>query len=693
MEAVMLDTEKTQAQLIDELEVLRGRVRELERLTDPQERDRVLHDMGERIKELRCVYGVARSIHDRKNLDEIFQDVTALIPPGWHYPEITRGRVCFGGVKYDSCPFEETPWKLASDIVIGGERRGAVEVYYTQERPELDEGPFLAEERNLIDGIALALSEAVERKEAEEALQVREHELGERVKELSCLYGIAELVERPGATLERILQGTVDLIPPSWQHASIAGARITVEGRVYRTANFCETIWKQASDVVVGGNKAGCVELCYLEERPESDEGPFLEEEQRLIGAIAQRVGRVVERIRGEEERAALQEQLHQAQKMEAVGQLAGGITHDVNNFATAILGYVALARAALEEDHKAIELLDGLEDAAEQAASLTRALLTFSQKLVTKKEAVDLREQVNRALKLLRRVMPASIEVVADSLDGPPIWVHADEAQVQQVVMNLAINARDSMPDGGTLRVSVSKAIGDQDETRQEKEGNHLVARLVVADSGIGMTPEVQTRIFEPFFTTKPRGQGTGLGMAITHGIVKEHGGHIGFHTEPGQGTTFTVEFPLIEGEFASAIVRTPTITARGQGEVVLLAEDNRHVQRIITSALQSLNYEVIQAHDGASLMERFAEQRSRIQLLVIDLDLPKRSGDDCLREIRATGVNVPAIIITGGSGADLEEKLDEDSTLLRKPFQITEFSALAGRLLAARRPQEAPA
>jgi len=407
----------------------------------------------------------------------------------------------------------------------------------------------------------------------------------------------------------------------------------------------------------------------------------------------------ITERKRGEQERAVLQEQLHQAQKMEAIGQLADGVAHDFNNLLAAITGYSSLAKTTIPKDHEAIKLLEGVEEAAEQAGGVTNSLLTFSQKTVTEKAPVELRGLVEKSVRLLRRVLPAGVELVADTAGEAAVWVRADRTQMQQIVLNLAINARDAMPDCGTLRVSVSRMPTDRRESAASAGSRTFalapgcegpVARLVVSDTGTGMSPEVQARIFEPFFTTKPRGQGTGLGLAIIHGIVKDHGGRIEVESEPARGTTFTVVLPSLEKEAIPQVVKSPSAPPTGRGELILLAEDNRHLRSIILSALDSLGYEVVPAGDGNSLMECFERHRTRVRLLVIDIDFPKRSVVDCLRDIRAGGFQTPAIIITGVVDTDLESQLDEDTLLLHKPFQISDLGALVGNVLGAQGDRE---
>ncbi len=531
-----------------------------------------------------------------------------------------------------------------------------------------------------------------ERDRAEEELKRRTHDLGERLKELNCLYVISKLAEQPDITTEQIIQGTVGIIPSSWQYPELTKARITLEDRVSSTADFRESQWRQASEIVVHGKPIGSVEVYYLTEQPADYEGPFLKEERSLINAIAEQLGRTIQRIRLEEERATLKEQLHQAQKMEAIAQLAGGVAHDFNNLLTVITGCVSLAKDALPDDHKAVESLSVVQEAADQAAGVTRSLLTFSHRMKAKKETVKLQASVETSLRLLRHVLPADIEVETDTA-CEPIWIHADGTQLQQIIMNLAINARDAMPNGGTLKIAVSKSTPRIVGLASLADPEAPVARLVVSDSGIGMEPDVQERIFEPFFTTKPRGQGTGLGLAIIHSIVEDHDGRIRVQSEPGRGTTFFVELPLVDVDALQGTPEEASSPRRGRGEVVLLAEDNRHVRGILTSALGSLDYEVIQVDNGSALIDCFERHRKRIGLLVIDVDLPKRSGADCLREIRSSGGSAPAIIITARADVDLEKRFGEDTTLLCKPFQIADFSSLVGDVLAEHHKQESRA
>ena len=216
------------------------------------------NELNERVKELNCLYGISKLVENNgRSLEEVLQGTVELIPPSWQFPEITCSRIVIQDKAFATKNFKESSWKLSSDIIVHGERFGAVEVCYLEERNEFDEGPFLTEERSLINAIAEGLGRIVERNMSEEALQNQTHKLGERVKELNCLYGISSLVEKQGIAVESILQGTVDLIPPSWQYPEITCARVILRNREFQTANFRETIWEQRSNIHVNGESMG----------------------------------------------------------------------------------------------------------------------------------------------------------------------------------------------------------------------------------------------------------------------------------------------------------------------------------------------------------------------------------------------------------------------------------------------------
>ena len=268
------------------------------------ERERIEHALRERVKELRCLYGIAKLMERYEpSLDSLLQGAVDLLPPSWQYPEVTCARIIFEEKQYKSSGFQETGYKQSTDIILADERVGVVEVYYTKEMPPADEGPFLKEERALIDAVAERVSTAAKRIRAEHALR-------ERVKELRCLYGIAKLVERYEPSLDSLLQRAVDLLPPSWQYPEVTCARIIFEEKQYKSSGFQETGYKQSANIILVGKKAGVVEVYYTKKMPQADEGPFLKEERALIDAVAERLGRTANRMRLEGELRSAYDQL-----------------------------------------------------------------------------------------------------------------------------------------------------------------------------------------------------------------------------------------------------------------------------------------------------------------------------------------------------------------------------------------------
>lgn len=410
--------------------------------------------------------------------------------------------------------------------------------------------------------------------------------------------------------------------------------------------------------------------------------------EELVKERTAELVAEIHERLRAEEEKRVLQEQLNHAQKMEAIGQLASGVAHDFNNLLTVIFGNLDLVRRQLSPDQeKAIGAsLEAIWEAAQQAIGVTRSLLIFARKVPGEKKPIDLCETVERTMRMIRRALPASIELVTETAKETPIWTHADETQIQQVIMNLAVNARDAMPNGGTLRIAVAGAGGPIDEgVRRSGKPEAPLVCLTVSDTGTGIPPRIQARIFEPFFSTKPRGAGTGLGLSIIHGIVKDHNGRIEVGSVVGKGTTFRVFLPACEPGVEAEAGRSPGGGPQGKGEKILLAEDDDYIGTVLATRLESDGYLVIRADNGQSLLDACREHGDSIRLFVLDVDLPKRSGIDCLKDLRTEGCQTPAILMTGSMEVDLTEPLPGRTRLLRKPFQVVELTRLIGEALAS--------
>ncbi len=356
--------------------------------------------------------------------------------------------------------------------------------------------------------------------------------LRERVKELTCLYGIAQVAARPGASLDEVLQGVVELLPPGWQYPEIASARIVLDGLEHVATGFRKGRHSQTADIIVVGARRGSVEVSYAEDRPELDEGPFLKEERSLIDAVAGQVALIVERREAEEDRAKLQEQLRHADRLATIGQLAAGVAHELNEPLGNVLGFAQLAKKCQGLPDQARKDIEKIEPACLQARDTIRKLLVFARQTRPKRTRVDLNQVVQESLSFFdARFAKDGTEVVLDLAPGP-MSVIADPAQLNQVLVNLVANALQAMPEGGRLTVITRAGEG------------HV--SLVVEDTGTGMSEDVLGKVFTPFFTTKDVGEGTGLGLSVVHGIVTSHGGSIEVESELGRSTRFEVLLPV---------------------------------------------------------------------------------------------------------------------------------------------------
>jgi len=358
----------------------------------------------------------------------------------------------------------------------------------------------------------------------------------ERVKELTCLYGIAQITGQPGISLEVIIQGIVELLPPAWQYPEIAFSRIILDGISYTTQGFRECRQKQTAEIIVGGVPRGVVELVYAEERPDLDEGPFLKEERNLINAVARQIGLVVERKQAEEDKLKLHNQLLHSDRLATIGMLAAGIAHELNEPLGNILGFAQLAKKCTGIPASAEQDIGKIEAASLHARDIIQKLLVFARQAPAEKTQVNLNQVVEDGLYFFEaRCAKEGIELVRKlSADMPEIT--ADPGQLNQLLVNLVVNALQSMPGAGKITV-------------QTQFCDHNV-HLIVEDTGTGMSSEVLDKIFVPFFTTKDVGHGTGLGLPVVYGIVTSHGGSINVNSKPGCGSRFEIQLPVAQPE-----------------------------------------------------------------------------------------------------------------------------------------------
>ena len=366
-----------------------------------------------------------------------------------------------------------------------------------------------------------------------------------------------------------------------------------------------------------------------------------------------------------------LEEQLRQAQKMEAIGQLAGGIAHDFNNILTAIFGFATLAQMKIPEGDPLRSNIDQVLAAAERAAGLTQSLLTFSRKQVLNLRPVSLNEVISKVDKFVGRIIGEDIKLQLVFKEDN-IVVNADSGQIEQVLMNLATNARDAMPQGGVFSIVTETVDIDQEYIDFYGYGNPgFYARITVSDSGTGIDSETKKRIFDPFFTTKEVGKGTGLGLSIVYGIVKQHKGFINVYSEPGRGTTFSVYLPLMRGEQIVRAEQAGTQYPVGGSETILLAEDDAIVRDLSRTVLVEFGYTVIEAGNGEEAVRKFLENRDKVQLLLFDIVMPKKNGKEAYDEIRRVGGEVKVIFLSGYPAEVISNTglLEKGCNLIMKP------------------------
>jgi two-component system, cell cycle sensor histidine kinase and response regulator CckA len=387
---------------------------------------------------------------------------------------------------------------------------------------------------------------------------------------------------------------------------------------------------------------------------------------KRLSGVALDVTGR----READEERARLEHQLRQAQKMEAIGQLAGGIAHDFNNLLLALRGYGELALRATGRGEDASEEVAEMLAAADRATTLTRQLLAFSRRQMLQPRVVDLNQIVSEMQKLLVGMIGDEIRLEVSGRDDP-VWVNADSGQLEQVIANMAVNARDAMPDGGLLRLDASTVDLDWQSATVEP-GRY--ALLSISDTGIGMDSETASQIFEPFFTTK-EGVGTGLGLATVHGIIKQSGGHVWVYSEPGQGTTFKIYLPLVEEQAVlPADAAEPVV---GGAETVLLVEDDADVRAIVALMLKERGYGVVTAADGDEAVS-IASRRNGFELLLTDVVMLGMSGRETADRLRELQPQLAVLYMSGYTDDTVVHRgvLNAGTGFIQKPFSSDELA-----------------
>jgi two-component system NtrC family sensor kinase len=385
--------------------------------------------------------------------------------------------------------------------------------------------------------------------------------------------------------------------------------------------------------------------------------------------------------------RRQLEADLRHAQKLESIGTLASGVAHDFNNILTGLVGIAGVVRDELGQAHPLREDLDEILHLVNRATSLTRSLLAFGRRQVSQARREELGTVVDGVARMLRRVIGEEVRLVIQPA-AEELPVLADRGQLEQVLTNLATNARDAMPRGGELTISLGAAEVDEARAREHQVKAGRFAVLAVSDEGTGMDEAVRARIFDPFFTTKDVGKGTGLGLSIVYGIVKQHGGFVEARSEPGRGSRFEVWLPRLSPATAEeTVAEAPLPAARGRGETVLLAEDDPTVRGVWSSLLRRHGYRVITAEDGDQAVAAFRAAAGGVDLILMDVTMPRRSGVEAYADIRAVDGKVRVLFASGYE----TNRLDEASAAARERLLVKPLTP-ADLLTAVRATLDAP-
>nr|WP_321396292.1 ATP-binding protein [uncultured Desulfobacter sp.] len=402
---------------------------------------------------------------------------------------------------------------------------------------------------------------------------------------------------------------------------------------------------------------------------------------------LAHLADREIQRDLARKEKERLESQLFQAQKMESVGRLAGGVAHDFNNILSVITGYSELSLIELDEDHPIYENIKTIMESGQRAARLTQQLLAFSRKQVVHKEKLNVKHEIELILKMIKRLLGEDIEidVVHESED---LCIIADRSQLEQIILNLSVNARDAMPKGGSLTIE-TRMVNLSPETMIRhfdiEAGPH--ACIIVTDTGEGMPPDVINQIFEPFFTTKEGGKGTGLGLSTVYGIIKQNKGYIDVYSEPGSGTAFKIYLPIIDEHHTE----TPTDSPLNEGrdghchETILLVEDDANLRRMLSSSLSRQGYTIIEAENGEQGTAVFEDNKDRIDLLITDMVMPGKNGLDMAMEFQATCAELRVILMSGYTENTLirDGNIPADITFINKPVTPSSLARVIGEAL----------
>ncbi len=641
-----------------------------EKLKSESLRIKSLCELTERVKELKCLFAVIDIIQTNTELSEIFQEIVNVIPSGLQYPELTRAKLTFNDQEYTSEYFEPTEWKLECCIKVEGMPEGKMEVYYIQECPLEEIGPFFTEDQDLLNAICRTISEFISRKNTEESLRLSEKLFRSSIEQSNdAIYilseGRFELINRRFSELLGVSQQEVKA--PDFSMVQLVApesrAMIIERDKLHEQGKNVDSQYEFVAQTASGEHlniEVSVSEISYL-------------------GRMA-----VFGILRNVTDRIRLEAQFRQAQKMESVGRLAGGVAHDFNNILTIISGHTQLIMMDVKGDDPVYEGLTEILEASDRASNLTRQLLAFSRSQKLELCTISPNQLINNLSKMLIRLISEEIEFKADLADN--LWnINADAGQIEQVLINLAVNAKDAMPTGGKLKIKTINI-----ELREEYSQSNIIlpcglyVEVRVSDTGTGIPEGMRDKIFDPFFTTKEKGKGTGLGLSTVYGIVKQCGGEIIIESEIGKGTTFRLIFPAVEAE-AIDITNIVRLDLPRGSETILIAEDDDALRTMMNIILTKQGYKVLQANDGKAALALCQILSEPIDLVISDVVMPKMRGQELVKNIHEMWPDVKVIYMSGYTAEECNgvEESKETFYFMQKPFRPVDLSWKVRRAL----------
>ena len=630
------------------------------------EKARLLNNLTERVKELTLLHETASLLQTERPPDQtLLEELVRIIPGAWQYPEVCSARIAVGELDVRSANWRESPWKQTAQIE-SGTMRGIIEVAYIEERPQAVEGPFLGEERALIDSLGEMFTTYLHHHDAANALERREAEFSVMFE--AAAIGIA-LVGRDGVP--------ITTNPAFEKMLGYTGAELT-------RLNFAQFTHPDdiEKDVALYHEMLdGKRESYQLEKRYRRKDGSDVW--ARLIvsavrdpgGAPTYFVGMVEDidaRKKAEEERTRLEAQLRQSQKMEAMGLLAGGVAHDFNNLITIISGYSELMLARRAKLGDMGDMVAEIKEAGTRAGTLTRQLLAFSRRAVYEPVVLDPNTLIIEMERMLGRLIGEDIRLVTE-LASQIGHVKVDRGQLEQALVNLVVNARDAMPTGGTLTLSTGNVVVDDLYASQQPDsrvGRHVF--ISVADTGMGMSEETRARIFEPFFTTKTRDRGTGLGLAMVYGFVKQCDGHVTVNSSTGRGATFRLVLPHVDERLSSDRTTPQHVPLLMGKERLLLVEDDNAVRTLTRTILTDCGYDVLAIEHSQRAAALSDAELQNVSMLLTDVVMPDLSGRQLADLLLLRAPRLKVLYMSGYTDDAIMRHgvLESNVHFLQKPF-----------------------